>query len=85
MQNIIIEYMLHLIFCNESLSLMKHKQILVCYKQKVIFHAVCFPIACCLAIMLFFYDDFLEFKVCVLKDFHYLKRHPYALSDWYLP
>ena len=45
--------------CNESLSLMKHKQILVCDEQKVIFHAVCFPITCCPAIMLFLYDDFL--------------------------
>mgnify|MGYP000832379677 FL=1 len=59
LKNIIIEYILHLIFCNESLSLMKHKQILVCDEQKVIFHAVCFPITCCPAIMLFLYDDFL--------------------------
>ena len=45
------------------------------YEQEVILHAVCFPIAGCLAVVLFFDNQLFELEACVLKDLHHVKRH----------
>ena len=36
--------------------LLENKQILVCYKEKIILNAVCLPIPCCFTVVLFFDD-----------------------------
>lgn len=38
----------------------KHKQILMSYQQKVVFYAICFPITCRTAVVLFLDDKLFE-------------------------
>ena len=48
----------------------------MCQQQKIIFNAVGFPIPRRFAaVMLLFYNQFLERKTYVLKRFHYVEAH----------
>ena len=58
----------------------KHKQILVRQQKEVVFHAVGFPIAGCLAIVLFFDYYFFEAKIYALKHAHYIKTERYNVT-----
>lgn len=42
-------------------------------QQKIIFHTVCFPIACRFAVMLFLNDNLFQLESCTFKDLHYIK------------
>ncbi len=55
-------------------SLPKHKQILVCNQQKIIFYTICFPISCGFTVVLFFYNQFFKSKSDILENFHSIKR-----------
>ena len=52
-------------------------------QQKIELDAVCFPIACCLAVVLFFYDDLFCFETSKFKNSHGFKGE--RLDHTFLP
>jgi hypothetical protein len=64
----------------ERSRFMKHKQILVRQKQKIVLYTVCFPVTGCFAVMLLFYDDFFCLEADPLKNFHYFKAHGHDMT-----
>ena len=62
-------------FQNELFA--KNEQILMRNQQKIIFHAVGFPVSRCLTVVLLFDDKLFKCKACILKNLHDIKAHGY--------